>query len=137
VHTLSVDDDELLAAARQILAETNQTDVQMKLGGLLEAVGAASSDAERQRLIDEIIELLCADEGTRWRLDDRLPGLTSETRERPGGSELDGDPELAFDRWACPAGDYMWPVLDVADDDPAPATCPNDGSPLVFRSAVE
>ncbi|MBV9057674.1 MAG: hypothetical protein JOZ09_00760 [Pseudonocardiales bacterium] len=58
------------------MAETNQTDVQMKLGGLLEAVGRISPDVERQLLIDKIIELRCVYERTRWRLDDLLPELT-------------------------------------------------------------
>lgn len=136
VHTVLVEEDELLAAARQIHDEADVGEPRVRLGALLDAADSAEPNEGRQRVLDEINELLCSDERTRRRLDELLPELTAQARTDPtGAGELEGDPELIFDRWSCPSGDYAWPILDVADEQQPPDRCPNHGLQLVFRSA--
>jgi hypothetical protein len=130
-----VDEAQVLAAAQRIHDELGASELRAGLAELLEAARQEGPEASRAEVIDRIYELLCRDERTRWRLDEFLPPARGWSRsyEQLAGDPLAGDD--SYDRLVCPQGDYAWPILDVADPTPQPTVCPNDGSPLVFRSA--
>lgn len=131
-----VDIELFLIAAQQLHDEAGTTDVREPLARLIREVQEAGSQEDREDAVDRIYELLARDEPTRQRLDELLP---KEPEERRGGGydDLAGDPEPVYDCYACPNGDYAWPILDVADPTPPLSTCPHDGETLTFRAAGE
>ncbi|MFF3848906.1 hypothetical protein [Streptomyces sp. NPDC002328] len=125
-----------LIAARRLHDEVGATDVREPLARLIREVEEAGSPEDREDAVDRIYELLALDEPTRKRFDELLPKVKEE-RRAGGYGDLAGDPEPVNDRYACPNGDYAWPILDVADPTPPLSTCPYDGETLTFRAAGE
>jgi rubrerythrin len=84
-------------------------------------------------LLDQVIELVGRDPDTRHRLRNLLATGTDGERTTMPYGPLEGDPTSDYDRWVCAKCGYAFPVIDA--DDPVPAECPNDRSPLTQRLA--
>jgi hypothetical protein len=127
--------------AKSITVQAAET-IRPELPSLIPA-DAAAVDRALQTLLEQtedgtvvdalIDDLLTEHAGTRARWDQLLEELAGE--KGPGFEELAGQPPaIATDGWACPRGDYFYPIFD-ADEPPPQEKCPVHHIPLEFRAA--
>jgi hypothetical protein len=130
-----------VAMAKSITVQAAET-IRLELPSLIPA-DAVAVDRALQALLEQakhgtdvdglIDDLLTQHAGTRARWDELLEELGGE--KGPGFEELPGQlPAIATDGWACPRGDYFYPIFD-ADEPPAQEKCPVHHIPLEFRAA--
>jgi hypothetical protein len=106
-----------------------------QLGGELDRLlsGLAQAGAaERQRSLDEILELLSGSPTAQRRFGELL-AADSATRSTSDYGPLEGDPVSGYDRWLCPTCTYVFPVIDL--ETPPPGQCPNDKAALYLQLA--
>lgn len=119
----------IVDTARRIARELSADDeLRESIAEQCDRVTASPPGEERERAIDDLYLLLAGREHTRRRMDELLPDDFARFRDG-----LEGDPDVRYDRYACPEGDYVWEVFDV--DEQPPTHCPHDGKPLTFVRA--
>jgi hypothetical protein len=113
----------------RLLAGAAAARVESVLGELLAQAEAAPDAAGLAKAEGVMLELLAEYPATRDRLDQLLPSSEEERGADAGFEPLAGGGEpIDFDWYACPNGDYDWPVFAV--DEPIPR-CPIHGVALI------
>lgn len=109
----------------RVLAPDQASRLGTELDRLLSLI-AQAGEAERQRSLDDVFELLSGSPPAQRRFGELLDLRGS--RQTRGYGPLEGDPVSEYDRWLCSRCGYAFPVIDVEIS--VPGTCPNDGGPL-------